>query len=108
MLGAPVGLQAFEGFLYYFSETQGTLYKMDMFQTIRSRNPMVTGLPRTNDLKMFHPDKLPALDSKYEETSKVVISKFSLWNNMGAEVLQSLIGAISRKLSVFWSFLLLY
>ena len=60
VLGAPVGLQVFAGFLYYLSETNGTLYKMDMFRRLQSNTVMLVGLPKTNDLQLDHRSKYPA------------------------------------------------
>lgn len=58
-LGAPVGLEAFAGQLYFLSENNGTLYKISMFDPLTISRPMLTGLPKTNDLKLHHPLKVP-------------------------------------------------
>lgn len=61
-LGSPLGLEAFEGFLYFLSENNGTLMKMPMFDP-RKSDTLIVGLPRTNDLKMFHEARLPTKGS---------------------------------------------
>lgn len=40
------------------SERNGTLVQVDMFDTVVN-NTLLTGLPRPNDLKVFHPLKYP-------------------------------------------------
>ena len=58
-LGSPVGLEAFEGYLYFLSENNGTLIQMPMFNP-RSYTRLITGFPRTNDLKLYHRSKAPS------------------------------------------------
>ncbi|XP_067949896.1 low-density lipoprotein receptor-related protein 2-like [Watersipora subatra] len=58
-LGAPVGLEVFAGYLYFLSEANGSLYKMDMFDPTNRTVSMLTGLPKTNSLKLDHRYKLP-------------------------------------------------